>query len=419
MRHLLLLVLAGCGQCKRADPPVDAAPALVVVSSARDARVSVTPAPSCTPIDRVTLDDAAIGFRVTDLVDVAVAAANDEAVITFAVDGNHGCDHDGCFEQHRAFAIDVDHSKTGRPYHLTTSAAGISPSEFAAPGALGSDLFVFTKGFRGAAGVPEPGHDAPGTEYQLQRNKIAHKWPDSGANMRVTASAGAGAWGVGLGETEAFGPYFVRAFHFESGARTMEQFPATGSLVDAPGVAASPDHVVVVFRGKANGRFGGTWLYAVWLDPATAKPIGTPEALATGDVGAPTVTLGADTADFVWAQKTGAAYVLMRASWAWGDPKPSAGVKLAAPASGLAPALARAGNGFALAWTEGDEKGTTGKIYAGFGDTIDAAAASAILRSSSDVKNARDPEWASSGTSTLLVWSEHDGPRRIAGAWCR
>lgn len=397
---------------------VDAS-APVAVSSPVVAPDVVAPTVACTAIDRIDASDAAIGFHVTDLVDVAPAAVNDAAVITFAVDGDHGCDQDGCYEFHQTFAVDVDHAKAGRPYHLKTSATGISPSEVAAPFVLGNDLFVLTKGHRGAAGMLEPGHDPPETEYVLQKNAITKRWPSSDASASVTASVGPTAWALALGGTEPFGPTNVRAYRLDATTRTVSTIETVKAPIDAPAIAASTDRVVIAYRVAARNRLTPPQILAVWLDPTTANAIGTPQVVASGDVGAPTIAIRGDEAHFVWARKKDASFVLMRASWAAADPKPSGAVELASNVNGLAPALAVVGNRFALAWTAGDERGTRGSIFAGFGGTVDEAASAAIVRSASDVKNARDPEWASSGSSALLVWSEHDGPRRIAGAWCR
>ena len=59
-----------------------------------------------------------------------------------------------------------------------------------------------------------------------------------------------------------------------------------------------------------------------------------------------------------------------------------------------------------------------GAVWAGAGASIEDAARDAGRRSSGDVKNARDPEWGEASDRAALVWSEHDGPRRVRLTWC-
>lgn len=422
---LLTIVLVECDGCHRQAVPNEAA--VPSVSATASAFVDAGPAPfSCTAVDPVTIDKTTMKNNITDVVDVTAAAVGDQAIVAFAVNGDHGCDHDGCGIFHEVHSFSIDAQTSTPPRDLPTSAVGISPTEDAVAYASGSDLFVLTQGHAGAVPMKErPTDDDFDTMYAVKDRTVAHKWNESFSGTYAAASNGSIAYIVGagrLGFHPALPPQHaaVAVFRLDGASRAKAIVVESSPEVrfDAPAIAVRGDHVAIAYRAH-DDEHAPRQIFVAWIDPGTAKPLAKPVAIAKGDVGAPALYIDDGGAHVVWAQRTSGPYALVRADLLASDPKPTAPSPLTTPTpSALAPSIAALGDRVLLAWMDGDAR-ASGRIFAGIGSTLDAAASTAVERSDRSVKNARDPEWATAGDHALLVWVEHDGPRRARAMWCR
>jgi hypothetical protein len=195
--------------------------------------------------------------------------------------------------------------------------------------------------------------------------------------------------------------------------------PLEPSVYSAPTVTGDTSLAAAAYLRGERGR-GSRELVVRWLDPETGVPAGAARTIARGDLGAPAILLEGTTLHIVWSSRADARapYRLQHAEWASGAAAPTPAVELPTPtARSLAPAVAKVGRQLALAWMDAaDER--SGAVWAGFAPSLEEAARVAVRRSGSDVRNARDPEWGPAGERAVLVWTEHDGPTRVASSWC-
>lgn len=449
---LSLAYLVGCRGNPQGDPnatrPSPAATLSAPSASARPSPSTVqVRAVACTPRAEVVVDKASVGFNVSDVVDVAVAANAGTALVAFAADGDHGCKVDGCYALHEAFAFEVgvvdadaDAGATTGPKPVKTSAAGISPRTDAVPLTLGGELYLLSQGHAGAAALQRAkGADVPDTMYLVRGDSLSwrsEKW--FSGSYAAAAGEGLRALVVGTGvEAAAFrngtaGAPAVRAFPIalEKGPEGVLVTKATVTAegdesdgFDSPAVATSASRAALAYRRAdrrmRKGEAGDRRVMVGWLDPVTARPTAAPIEVDHGDVGAPALVLDGETLHAVYAKRgtKQAPYVLMHATWTNGDARPSAPSSVAAATGARSPAIVRVAGNVALAWSSGDSD-ETGAVYAGFGASVEKAAAAAVLVSGA-AKNARDPELAVGGDQAVLVWTEHGATRRIRVATCK
>jgi hypothetical protein len=377
------------------------------------------------------VDKASIGLNLRDVSDLSIAATDRDMAISFAVAGDLDCDHDGCYVQRemRGFTVVGDVSTTIRP--LPNAGVGITPLEDATPLVLDGEVSFLTQGHAGAAALKNPGEDDADTIYVVRRGKILHK---TGSRFSGTfAALGLGHDGIAIGtgvEPTPGGPpehRGVRVLRFAadrdvtSTVVVREVAPwgeSTTPWYDTPAISAAGGRVAIAFRAH---RPPHTSLSVAWVDPHTGKVTSKPALVATGDVGAPALLVDEERLHVVWSERANAKapYRLRHAQWLHGADAPAAASDLRTPTeSAIAPAIAKLGTHFALAWMHGDLSGR-GVVHAGFGASLGDAAASATQHSSHDVTNARDPEWGGAAHRVVLVWTEHDGPRRIRYTTCQ
>jgi hypothetical protein len=392
--------------------------------------VVVRPAPvGCTVTGERVVDRGALGFRVSRVSDVRIAAHASRALVTFAVDGDHGCEQDGCGVFHELYAFDVDaHGTPAVPHPVRSASVGVSPSADGAPMVVGDELLVLSQGHAGAAAMTVPGQDSPDTMYLVRGDDVlwrSEKW-FSGAYAGRASSDGALVVGTGIEWTQrrdgVGGPPSVRAFRIAKDMRPEGKLIVSraleGAAYDAPAMATSNDRAAIAFRrGKTAGR-GPHTLSAAWIDPETAKAEASPVTVDSGDVGPPALALDGDTLHIVFAkrERPADAYTLRHATWTRGAEAPSAPVALMPSGSGIAPALAMVGGRFAIAWSRVGA-GNAASIHAGSGASIEAAAASAVVVSGT-AKHAREPAWAETDGGAFLVWTERGASPRIRIARC-
>jgi hypothetical protein len=383
--------------------------------------------------------DVTVIKNVRDVSGLAIAATHDAALVTLSVSGDVGCPYDGCGVYGEAYALTFD--ANGVASKLTqppAAAVGVSPSSDAVPFVMDGALHLFTQGHGGAAAIAGPGQDAPDTIYVVRDSKILKRTTKWFSGYFAVASTNDGAIALGTGEEWAWyktgnddAPRSARAFAIaRDGTVTGELVDKTPhSLTGAPGdrpaemsapaVAADGDRAAYAYQ-RTKKTNGPKELVVGFVDTKTAKPIGAPVLVASGDIGKPAVLVQGDTLAVVWAarENANAPYVLRRATLKSGETAASAPSAIATPTpTGLSPSLATIGRTVALAWMDAADT-SHGAIWAGIGATIDDAARAGEKRSSADVKNARDPRWGAAGDRAALSWTEHDGPRRVRLAWC-
>ena len=190
---------------------------------------------------------------------------------------------------------------------------------------------------------------------------------------------GPGAWGDGhrawRGDEWAWyktgtseGPPSVRAFLLSAAPPTSEivvkrSVPPSSPAATKPALfdAATPSggsgsaaRVAAVYRVTQPPGKDARELWGAWIDPTTAKPIGTPKLLAKGDVGAPAALVDKDTMQVVFAERPKASdpYHLSWVTWgASPGSEPSARITIAITTkTALAPSIAKLGSAVALAW---------------------------------------------------------------------
>jgi hypothetical protein len=386
--------------------------------------------------------------NVTDVNDLAVAATNDSALVTFDVEGDHGCPYDGCYVYGEAYQVAFDASSTPSKIAAPPAAmVGVSPGSDAVPFVMGGALHLFTQGHGGAAPTTMPGQDAPDTIYVVRDGKIltrSSKW-FSGSFAAAPTSDGAIVLGTGVewqwyrtGNDDS--PRSARVFKVASDASvTGELVEKTGPPVVASKPGARPDGMTAPAISAAGDRAAYAYhrtkkdgaqkdLVVGLVDTKSGKPIGAPVLVASGDLGRPAVLLDGDTLHVVWAARDRASdpYTLRRATLRFaatatldaGPSELSAPSAISTPTStALSPSIAKVGGSVALAWMDAADT-KHGAIWAGAGATLDDAARAAEQRSAADVKNARDPRWGATGDRAALAWTEHDGPRRVRLSWC-
>jgi hypothetical protein len=387
----------------------------------------------------VAIDKAQVGFAVTDVVDLAAVATDDAVLLSFAVDGNTGCREDGCYVFHNVFAVSAGATPPS-VWAPPTSAVGISPSESAAPLVLDGELLLLTQGHAGAVPMPIPGqpwHGPADTLYLVRDSEVLRRSEKWFTGDFAAARAGTRALVVGAGN-EAGG---WRAAPANASVRTgliSRDAIGKGELVasagdhatgddtryGAPAVVATADRAAIAYREETGPTPGARGrVFVAWVDPSTGKSVRKPVALASGDVGKPALLLDGDALHVVWAQRSTAAarYRLQHAVWRPGDAAPGPVSALpSATSSALAPSLARAGGGYAVAWMESGDA-AHGSVHAGMAvDSIEHAVAAARRISSDDVGNARDPKWGEAGAHPVLAWTEHfAGGARVRWVRCQ
>lgn len=418
--------MAGCARCNEAHVPasIDAS-AAPSVSAAPSASAQTAASFSCAPLDPVALDQSTLGFHVTDVVDLSAAASGDRAVVTFAANGDQGCEQDGCYVFHEVFSFSIDGRVATKPTHAPTSALGVSPAESSVAFVLDGAPALLTQGHAGAAAMPQPGQDAQDTIYLVGARGVTSRSPETFSGSQWSAlSLGSITYAIGAGVTshsngEGDGPPGVVAVRLEGARRAKHILEQGSGVFDAPVIAAHGPHIAVAWRRRTSKGLAA--IFVAWLDEANATALAKPISIAEGSVGAPSMWVDTAGAHVVFAQRraAGEPYVLMRADLGAADPRPTPASRVPiATSSALAPSVAVMGSAVLLAWMEGDES-AKGRVWAGAGATLEAAAKSAAPVSDASVRNARDPEWAPAGDHAMLAWVEHDGPRRARAAWCR
>jgi hypothetical protein len=384
--------------------------------------------------------DVTVIKNVRDVSGLAVAATHDEALVTVSVSGDVGCPYDGCEVYGETYAVTFD--AQGGASKLTqppVSAVGVSPSSVAVPFVMNGALHLLTQGHGGAAPIAGPGQDPPDTIYVVRDGKILKRTIKWFSGYFAVASTNDGAIALGTGEEWGWyktgtddAPRSVRAFVVaRDGGVTGEvvdknSAPAHPSSVNdrppemmTPAIAADGDRAAYAYQ-RTKRLNGPKELVVGFVDAKTAKPMGAPVVVASGDIGRPAVLLEGDTLSVVWAARDGAKdpYALRRATLKSGETATSTPSRIATPTpTGLSPSLAKIGGTVALAWMDAADT-SHGAVWAGIGATIDDAARAGEKRSGADVKNARDPRWGAAGDRAALSWTEHDGPRRVRLAWC-
>ena len=380
----------------------------------------------------MVVDASAVGFHVTDVVDLAVAAtAGDHALVSFAVDGDHGCPYDGCYVTHDVFTFTVG-SGPPRVTAPPTSAVGVSPSESAAPLVLDDELLLLTQGHAGAAPMSSPGQAAADTLFLVRGRDVvqrSEKWFSGvfaargvGSSALVVGTGQESGWQRNLGTAASVRALVVSAGGIGKGELVLSA-AAPDARYDAPAVVANADRGALAFREQTGaGATVRGRVFVAWVDPRTGKATGQLAPLASGDVGKPALLLDDDVLRIVWSQRasTHEPYELRYATWRAGDAAPGASVLLPTTTrSALSPSLARVGDSYAVAFMDSADT-RHGAVHAGFAaDSLEHAASAARPVSAADVVNARDPRWGDAGSRAILAWSEHSAAgARVRWTWC-
>jgi len=452
---VVAVVLAGActtapARNARLGPPSSGS-SVAVVAKAEPSAAPAMPAlaaPSCRLGGAATVDDS-VRFRITDLADVAVAATHDAAIVTFALDGQYDCAVDGCYVYHELHALEVDSTGPNpRPRSLPTAATGVWRPADAAPFVLDGGLVVLTQGHAGPGGA-FGAQDRADTMYIVRDGAIVQrswKWFSGAFAARGFGATGLAVgtgkeWDRGAGPAAPYGyppppdvgPPSVRVFrlaldeppHGELVVKGVIDPPSYDPMFeayDAPAIDGSEERAAIAYRWGRRGyrdAWGSRSLFVAWVDPHTGKALAPPVQIAGGEVGAPALLIAGTTLHVVWSERgKGAPYRLRHVRWVSGESAPEPATSIPTPTeTAMSPSLTRVGEHIAIAWMHSDG-GRHGSIYAGFGPTVEEAAGRGERQSGEDVRNARDPKWGGGGETALLVWSEHDGPRRIRFASC-
>lgn len=245
----------------------------------------------------------------------------------------------------------------------------------------------------------------------------------------MVAGGATGALAIGAGDEwpwyhtgGAPGPASVRAFPIAPSSAPKGELvtKAAGAEQDAAdqlslaNVALDGERAAAVW---VHDKKGTRSIEAVWIDPKSGKPIGAPIAVATGDLGPPTLLLTGEVLDIVWAARDAPKVPmhLERATWSASDAKPTPRGPIALPSgatSSWAP-LARVADRVAIAWAH------DGRVWAGFGTDLALAARKAIAVTSEGV-TAYGPAWGAAGDHALLAWVESTKKKpSLRAAWCK
>jgi hypothetical protein len=193
--------------------------------------------------------------------------------------------------------------------------------------------------------------------------------------------------------------------------------PPSGRAPEVPALAMGAE------RGVAAWRVEGE-LYLAWLD-GSGKPLGAPLRVDVGDVGAPALAIAGSRVVVVWARHD-AAEAPYRLRWmlvehgASALPPPET---LVTAGSALAPAVLTDGKDAVFAWMEGDG-GARGVVLAARVVLAHRSAAPrTVVVSSSDERNARDPELSGTVDAPVVAYSTFSslrpgGVARVARLAC-
>jgi hypothetical protein len=402
----------------------------------------------CEPAAEATVAPMAV---VSSVADLAIAAAGGATLVTLSVSGNSGCEHDGCYEFGRAYAVRRQPSGSFDPLaSVPSSASGVSATEDATPFALGDRLLIWSQGHAGFAPLISSDRREPDTVTILEGSReiaASTKWlsgsfavvgVDHGA-IAIGAGAAVGAWRSG----DQRSPAEVRSLRWREGGaiestelhRGKGAIDEGGDRIYAPKLALGAADAAYAFilepplppHASATGAVRSRTVWVGWLDRATGRAIGAPRKLVDDVVDAPALVISGTGLDVVYAAREPRSErtVLRAIHWASRETEPAPAVDLALPATAIGaagtrgPALAAMGDSIALAWEKIDAAKTV-TIHAGVGATLADAAAHAELVSGSGVVAMSPPALASDATRDKLAvaWITHDKTWSLATRWC-
>lgn len=314
---VLAAVVGGCSARAVAPPPEPAAvePVVAAAPPTPEASASSRPAPPSPPrctlgaSTRVDLTQASTGLvrrRAARGLSVARSAAR--TLVVLRVEGDSGCDHDGCSEAvPLAFEVRPGVAATLEP--LESSAIGISPGVDVAALPTPAGPRALTQGHRGAA--PPPGSPEPERLFlsAVGAGPLARaRGPSSGELHAAWAARGPlvaiAGWEPRPG---GLGPPSVRVMPLpldQASPKLRSHVLAWGVELrhrfEAPRLAAAGDRAAALFvRHQSAGDAcdeGGRCvplqakdsLQGIWLDPTSAAPRGRAQDLWVGPVEEPT-----------------------------------------------------------------------------------------------------------------------------------
>jgi hypothetical protein len=470
----LALIPAGCTRTERSGTAVRAASdgSSRAAPDDRGERSAGTPdgvgtqPGGCGGVQEISIEDGLRKIRVDRIRDLRAAGTGESLLLTFTVVGNRGCDAPECVV-YESFVVSADRAGHASPPErppVGGGGPGATAYVQAVPVAVDAELLLLTQAPPALTPVLRPGTEPPDSIHLVRAGVVARSFSPHFFGELAPLGTGATIWIAGTGidwlgqkrrTSIPLAARSVRLFRMAAQAEPLATLAigrsrgGTTSPIsfDGPAIAASEDHVAVAFRrtswsvqDELAGRRPGQILVA-WIDARTGKVRVPAREVASGDLGdmsVPALLLDPDgMLHIIWSEREGTdgggggesrgPPRVRHRVWPAGRSAPESEGALDEHAVGWAPAVARVGDGVAVAWADADAD-HWGRIQAGFGSSLTAAAANAAPRSELNLTRAVEgPVWAASGGRAALAWIERDAPAmkdlvhrgwRIGVTWC-
>ncbi len=338
-----------------------------------------------------------------------IAAAGTSALVTFSHSWTGDVDNSGTAG---SAWVSATFPRGTRVEPSFNSAASCASSLHLAPTRFGSDVTRFTYGWDAENGGSGDRHFALTDRRGHQRTE--NRWNEP----RALYAAGRADLVIGIAigsemrcadpcacSADAVTGTALRSFAFgpaRSTATILSRYPQGADAPAGIAVAVGADRQAIAY-------IVGHALSVLRLD-ATGAAIGAPMAIASGELGAPTIAYRGHTLIALWAQREAPAgrYGLRFAQW---DPESAAPPVIQTVAgsgadSALAPSIAVDGNRVLVAWTEGDlQRRGVIRVASTSGDLATALASPATITGPD--ANSRDPEVAITPDRAWVVWESY------------